>query len=254
MKKLSIITINYNNRDGLAKTIQSVLNQTNKDFEFIIIDGASNDGSKELIESYADQLEFWVSEKDKGIYDAQNKGLAHAKGEYCLFLNSGDFLCDTTVIENVRQHQLDKDIVYGDMKINWGNNSITLGKMPDSIDLDHMVKDTLWHPVSFIKRELFQNLGNFNLNYTMVADYDFFFRALIVHRCSRKHIPVFIAEYNTMGISSDASKKSIELNERTKVISSYLSADELKRALKQMKAKQHPFKKLVNFLKSKFNA
>lgn len=254
MKKISIITINYNNCDGLKQTIQSVMEQTSDDFEFIVIDGASSDGSKALIESYAHKVNFWVSEPDKGIYDAQNKGIQFAKGEYCLFLNSGDFLCDATVIEKVLQHQLDKDIVYGDMKINWGNNSITPGKMPDSIDLDHMVKDTLWHPVSFIKRELFQNLGNYNLNYTMVADYDFFFRALIVHRCSRKHIPVFIAEYNTMGISSDATKKSIEWNERKKVISSYLSADELNRALKRMKPKNHPFKKIVNFLKSKFNA
>ena len=90
--KLSIITINYNNREGLKRTIESVVNQTFTDFEWILIDGGSTDGSKELIEQYSNRFSYWVSEPDNGIYNAMNKGLRAAKGDYLQFLNSGDRL------------------------------------------------------------------------------------------------------------------------------------------------------------------
>ena len=99
--KLSIITINYNNLAGLQKTMESVFSQTCKDFEYIVIDGASTDGSAEYIRAHADQLTYWVSEKDTGIYNAMNKGVRAAKGEYLLMLNSGDFLVDDRVIERI---------------------------------------------------------------------------------------------------------------------------------------------------------
>ena len=99
--KLSIITINYNNRDGLQKTIDSVVSQTYKNFEWIIIDGGSTDGSKELIEQYQDHCAYWCSEPDKGIYNAMNKGIEKAIGDYSLFLNSGDRLHDDTVIDKI---------------------------------------------------------------------------------------------------------------------------------------------------------
>ena len=88
--KLSIITINYNNREGLKKTINSVINQTFRDFEYILIDGGSEDGSKEIILQHEAQFSYWRSEKDHGIYNAMNKGILAAKGDYLLFLNSGD--------------------------------------------------------------------------------------------------------------------------------------------------------------------
>jgi glycosyltransferase involved in cell wall biosynthesis len=88
--KLSVITINYNNAIGLRKTIESVVNQTFRDYEYIIIDGGSTDGSVDVIKEYADKIDYWVSEPDKGIYNAMNKGVAAAHGEYTNFLNSGD--------------------------------------------------------------------------------------------------------------------------------------------------------------------
>ena len=90
--KLSIITINYNNLEGLKRTVESVINQTSKEFEYIVIDGGSNDGSGAYIESKSEHIDYWVSEPDKGIYNAMNKGIAKASGEYLLFLNSGDHL------------------------------------------------------------------------------------------------------------------------------------------------------------------
>lgn len=99
--KLSIITVNLNNRDGLKRTIDSVVSQTFTDYEWIVIDGGSNDGSRELIEHYSDHFAYWCSEPDKGIYNAMNKGIAHAKGEWLQFLNSGDVLYSNNTLASV---------------------------------------------------------------------------------------------------------------------------------------------------------
>ena len=110
---LSIITINYNNAAGLEKTIKSVISQTCKRYEFIIIDGGSKDGSKDIIEKYQDQITYWVSEPDNGIYNAMNKGVKVAKGEYCIFMNSGDIFVDNDVIRDVFNIGFSADIITG---------------------------------------------------------------------------------------------------------------------------------------------
>ena len=107
--KLSIITINYNNCEGLRETILSVVEQTCKQFEWIIVDGGSQDGSVALLEQYRSYFSYWCSETDKGIYNAMNKGLQHAHGDYCLFLNSGDRLTNNRIIEQV-MHELSGDV------------------------------------------------------------------------------------------------------------------------------------------------
>ena len=114
MAKISIITINYNDKYGLSRTIDSVLNQTYEDFEYIVIDGNSNDGSKEILKNHDLSIDYWVSEPDSGIYNAMNKGIRVAKGDYLLFLNSGDYLCDNDTIHNVAK-EIDggKDLYYG---------------------------------------------------------------------------------------------------------------------------------------------
>jgi glycosyltransferase involved in cell wall biosynthesis len=98
--KLSIITINKDNARGLEKTIQSVMGQTYNDFEYIVIDGASSDDSVDIIKRYADRMTYWVSEPDTGIYNAMNKGIRKAQGEYCLFLNSGDVLINSNSLKD----------------------------------------------------------------------------------------------------------------------------------------------------------
>ena len=113
--KLSIITINYNNRDGLKRTLQSVENQNTRDFEHVIIDGASTDGSAEDIRKYAENKPnvIWVSEPDSGIYNAMNKGAKLASGEYLLFLNSGDDLYSSHVVQDFNKEKITADIVEG---------------------------------------------------------------------------------------------------------------------------------------------
>jgi glycosyltransferase involved in cell wall biosynthesis len=99
--KISIITVCYNAEKQLKKTIDSVINQTYKNIEFIIIDGASSDNSLELLKTYSSSINFWVSEPDHGIYDAMNKGLSVATGDYVQFLNAGDYFCDETSLEAI---------------------------------------------------------------------------------------------------------------------------------------------------------
>ena len=110
--KLSIITVNLNNKTGLEKTVKSVCSQTFEEFEFIIIDGGSTDGSLDIIKRYEDNISCWVSEQDKGVYNAMNKGIKMAKGEYLQFLNSGDSLINSDVLNKVFKENKTEDIIF----------------------------------------------------------------------------------------------------------------------------------------------
>jgi len=226
MKKISVITINYNNVSGLKQTMDSVLGQTYNDIEYIVVDGGSNDGSKELIEQRGSALSYWVSEKDEGIYDAMNKGISKTTGEYLLFINSGDRIYEKTTIENVIPFLKGTEIVYGNLKIE-ENGQLKDGYMPDAITLSQMMNDTLWHPVSFIKRELFLKYGNYNTQYKICGDYDFFFKTIISEKVTTKHINQFIAVFDLKGMSSDAKNVPIIKAEKEMIQRSYLSAKEI---------------------------
>ena len=223
MTKLSIVTINYNNAKGLEAKIKSVVFQTFTNYEFIVIDGDSIDESKDIILKYSDKISFWVSEKDTGIYNAQNKGLANAKGEYCLFLNSGDCLINEDVLSRVFTQELSADIIYGDMITVDKSGNRKYFKMPDRISIKRMLTDTVWHPASFIKKELFSKYGNYNESYKIVADYEFFVRVIISKRVSTFHIPFEIALFDTSGISSEMAKRNELEVERKKVQDNYFN-------------------------------
>ena len=223
MLKLSIITVNFNNKDGLNCTLKSVKDQVYQDFEHIVIDGGSTDGSVELLMNRKGDNFKWISEPDSGIYCAMNKGIQLATGNYLLFLNSGDWLADAFVIQNVFRQGLTADIVYGNLWIVWGDNKRTLGKMPDKISSWHMYLDTLWHPVSFIRKSLFENLGYYNEAFKIVADYDFFVKAIVQHQVSLKHIETAVAVFKTDGISSDPKNVRIIKNERKVIQKRYFN-------------------------------
>lgn len=213
MPKLSIITVNLNNAEGLRLTLRSVLDQTFKDLEYIIIDGASSDRSIDIIKEYSDNLNYWSNESDTGIYDAMNKGLKQATGEYCLFLNSGDYLYDKNVLTNVFLLNPCKDIVYGNIIIDFGTTQ-EIRLSPERITLNHLFNDTLWHPVSFIKRKLFDIVGYYDTSFQIVGDYNFFWKAFIKHNCSQEHINIIISVFNTQGISSRPEYADLVRNER----------------------------------------
>ena len=196
--KLSIITINFNNRYGLRKTIESVVNQTWQEFEYIIIDGGSTDGSVEVIKEYADRIDYWVSEPDKGIYDAMNKGIDQAKGEYCLFMNSGDCIYQSTTLEEVKQQLDGTDIINGHVYFSNG----ALQKSPAEIRLSFFYRlNSLPHQASFIATNLLKQ-RHYDTQYKIVSDYKFYIETFIRGNASYKMINQYIAMFDTNGVSS----------------------------------------------------
>lgn len=213
MITLSIITINYNNKSGLQKTIDSVINQTTTGFEFIVIDGNSNDGSKNVIEQYKTKLTYSISEPDTGIYQAMNKGIAKAHGEYLLFLNSGDWLYDCNVVETLQAHLCDTDVISGDINL-YHEGKWHLIKSQDKISVDYFLAISLYHQATFIKKELFAKSGLYDESFKMCGDYEFFIRTLLKEDATYKHIPVIVSHFITDGMSNDDSYHSINFKER----------------------------------------
>ena len=155
---LSIITVNYNNLKGLKKTCESVISQSVKDFEWIVIDGGSTDGSEDLLEENKDQIAYWVSEKDSGIYEAMNKGIRVAKGDYLQFLNSGDSLADADIIKRFCDRNNTEDVIYGNAIIVDGNDQeVNRFHAPDFVRFSFFFSHALNHQATFFSKACFMN-------------------------------------------------------------------------------------------------
>jgi glycosyltransferase involved in cell wall biosynthesis len=206
--------------------MRSVIGQTFNDFEYIVIDGGSTDGSTEAIKANHNKISKWESQNDKGIYDAMNKGIRLAEGDYCLFINSGDTLASPTILESIFNRNLNSDIFYGNMLID-ESGTLRLGIMPDHLTKKQMIRDTLWHPVSFIKRGLFKRVGLYDESLKIVADYDFFLKCIFKFDVKTKHIHETIAVFNMEGLSSLHSNRVFLQTERKKVQLRYFSEEEI---------------------------
>lgn len=198
--RYSVITINYNNKKGLPPTIESILHQSFSDFEYIIIDGGSTDGSVDIIKQYTDKITYWVSEKDKGIYNAMNKGVAQAHGDYCIFMNSGDCFHSSDVLESVTCYQ--EDIICG--KVYKGNSKNPSGHDKPIITLVDLMRGSLPHQGMFIKRDLLVK-HPYDENYKIMSDWKFCVETLIFDNCSFRNVDVVVADYDTNGISTNSN-------------------------------------------------
>lgn len=214
---ISIITVNLNNCHGLERTSRSVVSQTFSNYEWIVIDGGSTDGSKELIESYAQYIAYWCSEPDKGIYNAMNKGIKVANGEYCLFLNSGDYLATSSVLDDVVMGGVDKDVVYGDILIERNDGKYEHPFLLDqpSVTAKLFVKQNLPHQASFIRRLLFQKFGLYDETLKVYSDYKFFVRSIVLGGASVKKVNILVSIMEDEGISRSGSIQKIEERKRT---------------------------------------
>lgn len=206
--ELSIITINKNNAEGLRRTMQSVLEQTVRDqIEYIVIDGASIDNSVEVIRTLADDETIWISEPDNGIYNAMNKGIRIAHGEYLLFLNSGDRLIDNHAIKRILSLDLQSDICYG-----YQYDKTNEGLRPEIcideayITFDSMRNAHIPHQSSLIKRNTIVALGGYDEEYKIVSDWAYVMKCLFQHNGTIRRIPIYISIYDTAGISSNPDK------------------------------------------------
>ena len=220
---LSIITVNLNNLTGLQKTMQSVFEQTFTNYEYIIIDGGSTDGSKEWIAQHADKLAYWVSEKDGGVFNAQNKGIVKSKGEYLLFLNSGDYFYTVEAIGALIQNSNNIDIIYGNIMVDEGSRS-WIKSYPEELSFMDFLEDTLPHPASLIKSNLFKKLGLYNEHNKIVSDWEFFMKAICLHNANYKYVNEVITIFNTVGISSLLSNANLIQKEKDYVLSNFYKA------------------------------
>ena len=258
--KLSIITINYNNAEGLRRTLASVASQTFRDFEHIIVDGGSTDGSVEVIREYEQSLASrllplasnlkWLSEPDSGIYNAmnkgieialgrrvvnafnrselvedKNKGIKMAKGEYLLFLNSGDYLVDADTLENVFEDANDVDIIYGDrINVYEDGSQKKVNYFPDKITGSFMYHSMISHQASFIKSDLFVKYGLYREDLKYASDWEFFLKTFLLYNCTYQHIHQYVVYFDCLGISSVANNNKEMWEERKRVFAETLPA------------------------------
>ncbi len=225
--RLSIITINYNNSCGLEKTIQSVWNQTRKDFEYVVIDGASNDNSLKVVlrfsELFANRFK-WVSEPDCGIYDAMNKGIGMASGDYVQFLNSGDCLVSDDVVEKMLTALEDKQypsILYGNMLKDMPDGGIVRDKCfaGQEITLLGFYAGTLNHSPAFIRRSLFEKYGLYDEKLKIASDWKWYLKAVILGDEKPVYTDIDVTLFDMTGISE--TNKELDKAERAKVLTEF---------------------------------
>lgn len=204
MTVLSVITINLDNKAGLAETFASVFAQHYTGFEYLVIDGGSTDGSREWIEQHAGQIDHWVSEKDKGIYEAMNKGIAAAHGEYLLFLNSGDSLAAPDTLERCMQYVARNpaaDILYADYYEvgNLGAEPVRYRYLPN-FTLRELKRRIPCQQASLVKAALFKQIGNFPLQYRIASDYWMYLKSFLEGK-KWVYMDFVMARYNAYGLS-----------------------------------------------------
>lgn len=209
MKNISIITVNFNNLPGLKKTMKSVLFQKYANIEYIIIDGGSTDGSKEFIMSHQDKISYWCSEKDKGIYDGMNKGIAKATGEYVLFLNSGDYFSCSTILKDIfKKKKYDDDLLIGRQLYidESGKKGISPKLRISDFSITYFLSSTIPHQATFIKRNLFEKIGCYDISYKVSADWVFWIKAVVKNKCTIKLINKKISYMEIGGVSANMEK------------------------------------------------
>lgn len=277
--KLSIITINYNNAEGLRKTLASVASQTFHDYEHIIVDGGSTDESVAIIEAYASDVArkassgvptggdgdsvvvcsqdstpadgaqllamqdttsptatqphkvIWISEKDRGVYDAQNKGIRLAQGEYCYFLNAGDTFCNEHVLElifepltfNLSPLTSTPDILYGnEVIVDGASQRVGIARGVENPTFVDLYNSCMKHQASFIRCSLFDKYGMYDADMRICSDFDWFFRVIAFHNeVTLQYKDVDIAYFENTGLSYHSPELCAK--ERQQILDRYMS-------------------------------
>lgn len=221
--RLSIITVNLNNLDGLRATVQSVVSQSFEDFEFIIIDGGSYDGSVEWIKesSLVYPKIIWISEKDTGVFNAMNKGIKMSTGDYLLFLNSGDYLVDNEVLNHVFSVETNSDILLGRLRISKNGHQVSFLDPLSRYSLKYFISNSIAHQAAFIRRELFYRLGLYQEDFKFIGDWAFFVDAIVFNDSSVHPLSIIVSDYNLNGMSSDSCNARLIQEEKQSFYKQY---------------------------------
>lgn len=228
MPKLSVITINYNDAAGLERTIQSVVAQTIKDIEFIVIDGGSVDGSESILKKHAEKITFWSSEKDKGIYDAQNKGILKATGDHLIFLNAGDCFYHPKVVEQFYSFSMNnkKKVIYGNSAVVNADGSSIILNPPAKLDLNFWYSNTLNHQAVFFDASLFKTFGLYSTKYKYIADFQHLFSIYLKEPTEFCHFDVLVCNYDNTGITSKDEFHQLIIQERNQFLKSSVNSEQ----------------------------
>ena len=214
---VSVITVCLNERERIEETINSIICQKCQNFEWIVIDGGSTDGTLDILNRYRDRMRVFVSEKDQGIYHAMNKGIRLAQGEYCLFMNGGDKLYDACAIGNFYSFEKKADYNYAGIIEVHGNEKIPKYIHPIKNLKDHLYKRSLPHQASYIRRELFEKYGEYDVRFPVIADQEFCKRAILKNKVSVQHLPWINSVFHYDGLSF-YSKNTKSLDKEKKII------------------------------------
>lgn len=237
--KVSIITVTLNSGDHLEECIQSVVSQDHHDIEYIVVDGKSSDGTLYIIQKYQDQIKHFLTETDRGMYDAINKGISMATGDIIGILNSDDILASSDVISAIVKafEEQQTDTLYGDLEYVETDNTNTIYRVWKGKPYKRSRFTTGWmpaHPTFYVKRSLIEKYGGYENHYYSAADYEFMARYLFRHRLSSYYLPKLIVKMRRGGQSNNNLKKRLRANRRD-----YLA----------MKRNKIPFPFLVSILK-----
>lgn len=218
--KVSLITVTYNAAETVGDTIRSVLNQSHQDIEYILVDGASKDNTVDIIQSFAqtDDRIKWISEADKGLYDAMNKGIAMASGDIVGILNADDFFKDESSLRKiVDAFAADRsiDAVYGNVLfVSPDNLSKIVRKYSSRIFRPWLFRFGFMpaHATFYCKRDLFERFGYYKLGFKIAADFELLLRFILVHKIRTSYLPEFLVTMRTGGVSTKNLNSKIVLN------------------------------------------
>lgn len=253
MKKLTIITINYNNSIGLKRTLKSVDEQRGLVYEFIVIDGGSSDDSLNMIDSYNYLITKYISEKDNGVYNAMNKGIDMSTGDYILFLNSGDYFYNNKSLLNVSDKMDGTDLIAFNINL-YSSDFNLIHKHPDELTSYFLFDETLAHQSVLIKRSLFEEFGLYDESLKIVSDWKFFLKVAF-SGCTYKNYNHILTKFEFGGISTTLEGVKTRIKERDKVLKEnypFFYNDYKLHKKNEDILKMNRFKMLVEIEKSKY--
>lgn len=245
--KITVVTVCYNTVRSIEKTILSVINQIYPNIEYIIIDGGSTDGTVDIIKKYSDKIAYWVSEPDGGIYDAMNKGIKAATGEWINFMNAGDWFLSIHVLDDLSKKLSDNiKILRGNIIRIYDNFKVkSEGITSQEPSFMEMISSTFHHQACLISHDLFSKFGLYSTHYKLCSDWKFFFDCIILHHVKTKYIDYSVAAFRMDGTSS---MHTIDYNEECAAYLGNLYGEDIVSYLEELK-----FYRRFSFLKSLYH-
>jgi glycosyltransferase involved in cell wall biosynthesis len=213
----------------------------------------------EVIQNHADRIDYWVSEADKGIYNAMNKGIKLANGEYLLFLNSGDWLADENVVMDFCNSNFTEDIISGNIML-WDNGVSILREAikKEKLGFEHLYDNQIPHPATFIKKNLFAKYGLYNEKFKIVSDWEFFLNCLVINNCQYNNFERLISYFDMNGVSSQQEYVFLQEKEKENVLQSYLpliykSYKAMNEELRAWQSKESDYREYMNLKNGRFS-